>query len=131
MKRILVAAFVVALTAPLGIARADDKPNPAGTWKFTIQMGDNQRDVTLKLKLDDNKVTGTISGRNNTDTAIEDATFKDGEVSFSVTRDRNGKKVTTKYKGKVDGDTIKGKRDFEDRDGKAQTADWEAKRSKD
>ena len=131
MKRILVAAFVVALTAPLGIARADDKPNPAGTWKFTIQMGDNKRDVTLKLKLDDNKVTGTISGRNNTDTAIEDATFKDGEVSFSVTRDRNGKKVTTKYKGKVDGDTIKGKRDFEDRDGKAQPADWEAKRSKD
>jgi hypothetical protein len=130
MKRLLVAAFVVALVAPVSIARAADKPNPAGTWKFEIMMGDNKREVTLKLKLEDNKLTGTISGRNS-DTAIEDATFKDGEVSFSVTRDRMGKKVTTKYKGKVDGDTIKGKREFEDRDGKPQTADWEAKRSKD
>jgi hypothetical protein len=130
MKRFVAAAFVLALVAPLGVARADDKPNPAGTWKWTIEVGNNKRDVTLKLKLEDGKLTGTISGR-NTDSPIEDATFKDGQVTFSVSRDRMGKKVTTKYTGKIDGDTIKGKREFEDRDGKPQSADWEAKRSKD
>jgi hypothetical protein len=131
MKRFATGAAVLALVALVGVVRAaDDKPNLAGTWKWTQTFGGNTRDVTLKLKLDGEKLTGTISGRNNTDTAIEEATFKDGELSFSVTRDRNGQKVTTKYKGKLDGDTIKGKREF-DRNGQAQSEDWEAKRSKD
>ena len=67
-------------------------------------------------------------GRNN-DTPIEDAKFKDGEVSFKVTRERNGQKTTTSYSGKVSGDTIKGKAESE-RDGKTQSRDWEAKRAK-
>jgi hypothetical protein len=71
-----------------------------------------------------------MPGRNNQETAIEDGKFKDGEVSFSVTRERNGQKFTQKYTGKIDGDTLKGKIEFE-RDGKAETRDFEAKRSKD
>ena len=61
---------------------------------------------------------------------IEDATFKDGEVSFKVTRERNGQKFTTKYTGKVSGDTIKGKAESE-RNGQTNSRDWEAARSKD
>ena len=60
---------------------------------------------------------------------IEDAKFKDGEVAFAVTRERNGQKFTIKYKGKVSGDTIKGKTEFE-RNGEKQSRDWEAKREK-
>ena len=69
-------------------------------------------------------------GRDNQETPIEDATYKDGEVSFKVTRERNGQKFTTKYHGKVSGDTIKGKAESE-RQGQAQSRDWEAKRAKD
>jgi hypothetical protein len=85
--------------------------------------------MSLKLKLDGDKLTGSIPGRNNTETAIENGTFKDGQVSFSVTRERNNQKVTTKYSGKLDGDTIKGKIEGE-RNGQATSRDWEAKREK-
>ena len=37
--------------------------------------------------------------------------------------------MTTKYTGKVSGDTIKGKTERE-RDGQTQSRDWEAKRAK-
>ena len=130
MKRFAVVA-VVALVSFVGMARADDKANPTGTWKWTV-MGPNNtnRDVTLKLKLEGGKLTGAMVGRNNQDTPIEDASFKDGAVSFKVTRERNGQKFVTKYEGKLDGDTIKGKSTF-DRDGNTMSRDWEAKRAKD
>ena len=49
------------------------------------------------------------------------------EISFQVTREMNGNKVTTKYTGKVNGDTIKGKSESQ-RDGQAQSRDWTAKK---
>jgi hypothetical protein len=125
------AVLAVACFSLISFARADDKPNPTGTWKWTVTNNNNQtRDVTLKLKLEDNKLTGALLGRNDQETKIEDATFKDGEVTFSVTRERNGQKMTSKYTGKVSGDTLKGKIESE-RDGKPQSRDWEAKRAKD
>jgi len=108
--------------------RADDKKvDPAGTWKwsFTGQNGQT-RETTLKLKMDGDKLTGTVSGRNG-DTAIEEAKLKDDTISFQVTREFNGNKFTQKYSGKISGDTIKGKIEFA-RNGEAQSRDWEAKR---
>jgi hypothetical protein len=127
MKRLVLVAVVVALG---GVARADDKSGPSGTWKWSVEINGQTRETTLKLKAEGEKLTGTISGRQNTETKIEDGTFKGGEVSFTVTRERNGQKFTTKYKGKVEGDTIKGKAESE-RDGQTQSRDWEAKRAKD
>ena len=129
MKRVVVAALVLAFSGLAGFAKAEEKPNPNGTWKWTVQMGEQKREQTLKLKLDGDKLTGAMVGRNNEETAIEDGKYKDGELSFKVTRERQGQKSTTKYVGKVSGDTIKGKRESE-RDGKAQSRDWEAKRAK-
>ena len=105
---------------------ADD---PSGTWKWQVKRGEQKRDVTLTLKLEGDKLTGHMPGRNNTVTPIEDASFKDGTVAFSVTREFNGVKRTTKYSGKLSADTITGKSDGTDRDGKAVTADWVAKKT--
>ena len=60
-----------------------------------------------------------------------DAKYKDGELSFSVTREgRDGQKMTSKYSGKLSGDTIKGKIEMPARGGgEARTLDWEAKRA--
>jgi len=129
MQRILTAAIglaMVAVMAAANVARAED--NPTGTWKWE-QKGNNQsREVTLKLKLDSGKLTGTISGR-TADTEISDGTYKDGDIAFSVTRERNGNKFTTKYSGKLSGDTIKGKAESE-RNGQTTSRDWEANRAK-
>ena len=109
-----------------GVAQAAD---PTGTWKYSVMFGDQTREQTLKLKLEGDKLTGAVVGRNNTETAIGDATFKDDTVSFTVTRERDGNKFVTKYSGKLEGDTIKGKIESE-RNGEKQSRDWSAKREK-
>jgi hypothetical protein len=129
MQRRQFLAFGLAIVGLAGIVHAQDKPNPTGTWKWSVTFNDQTREMTLKLKLDGEKLTGTMLGRNNQETAIEDATFKDGEVAFSVTRERNGQKNTTKYKGKIEGDMIKGKSEMT-RNGENQSRDWNAKREK-
>lgn len=124
--------FLILGLALLGMvtqAQAADKADPTGTWKWSVTFNDQTRESTLKLKLDGDKLTGTMLGRNNSETAIENATFKDGQVSFTVTRERNNMKMTTKYTGKLEGDVIKGKSEFE-RNGQSQSRDWEAKREK-
>lgn len=119
----------LALMGMVTQALAADKADPTGTWKWSVTFNDQTRESTLKLKLDGDKLTGTMLGRNNSETAIENATFKDGQISFSVTRERNNQKMTTKYSGKLEGDVIKGKSEFE-RNGQTQSRDWEAKREK-
>jgi hypothetical protein len=128
MKFVMAAAALGLFTLGLiGSTQAADAVT--GTWKWTVTFGDQTREVSAKLKLDGEKVTGTIPGRNNTETAIENGTFKDGAISFSVTRERDGQKFTSKYSGKVEGDTIKGKIESE-RDGQTRSREWEAKRAK-
>ncbi len=126
MNRLVVAVLVLAVA---GVARAEDKPNPTGTWKWTVTFGDQKRDFAVKLKLDGDKLTGTFVGPDGKESPIEDASYKDGEAAFKVTRERDGNKFTVKFKGKVSGDTIKGKSEFE-RNGETQSRDWEAKREK-
>jgi hypothetical protein len=144
MKRLAVGAAVLALVGLTGVARADDKkPNPTGTWKWSTNFGGQTRETTLKLKLDGDKLTGAIVAGDQ-ETAIEEGTYKDGEISFKVTRERNGQKMTMKYTGKVSGDTIKGKIEGAGgrggqpgaggaggrggRGGQGMARDWEAKR---
>ena len=119
----------LAMISLVSIGYAADKADPTGTWKWKVNFNNQDREVTLKLKYESDKLTGKISGQNNTEIDIADATFKDSEIAFNVTRERDGQKRTMKYKGKLDGDTIKGKAEFE-RDGQAQSRDWEAKREK-
>jgi hypothetical protein len=129
MGRLVLGALVVAAVGFDGTARADNNANAAGTWKWTVEFNGQKRDMTLKLKQEGSKLTGAMIGRNNNETAIDDGSFKDGNVSFTVTRERNGQKSTQKYTGKVVGDVIKGKVEFE-RNGQAQSRDWEARRAK-
>jgi hypothetical protein len=119
-------AVVMIATLTLSARAADD---PTGTWTWKVERNGQSRDVTLKLKLEDGKLTGSMPGRNNTDTPITDATYKDGDIAFSVTREFNGNKFTTKYNGKLSGDSIKGKSETE-RNGEKQSRDWDAQRSK-
>jgi hypothetical protein len=126
MKWFLMIALCLATLGLAGTAVGAD--DPSGSWKWSVKRGDQTREVTLTLKLEGDKLTGHMPGRNNTVTPIEDASFKDGTVAFSVTREFNGVKRTTKYSGKLSGDTITGKSEGTDRDGKAVTNDWVAKK---
>jgi hypothetical protein len=120
-----VSLFSVIMVSSALAADAD----PTGTWKWTATFNNQSREVTLKLKLEGGKLTGTMPGRNNTETAIEDGKFEGGKISFKVTRERNGQKNTSTYTGELKDDTIKGKIEGE-RNGEKFSRDWEAKREK-
>ena len=110
-------------------ALAADSIDGTWEWETTGGQGGQTFQQRAKLKQDGEKLTGVIIGRNDQETAIKDGKIKDGEISFSVTRERQGQSMTTKYTGKLSGDTIKGKTERE-RDGQTQSRDWEAKRAK-
>jgi hypothetical protein len=127
MRGLIAAGLVAGL---IGIAGAEDKKSdPTGTWKWTTEFNGQKREQTLKLKLEGDKLTGTMPGRNDAVTRIEDGKFKDGEVTFSVSRERNGTKLVSKYKAKVDGDAMKGTIETE-RDGQTQKREFEAERDR-
>jgi|SRR6516162_7172484 uncharacterized protein (DUF2147 family) len=121
-------ATLICLLAVAGMARAEDKPNPNGTWKYTAEVNGQSIEVTIKLKLEGEKLTGTVTVL-DTESKIEDSKYQDGEVSFKVNGEVNDNKFTIKYQGKIQGDTFKGKRELE-RDGQTNTREFEAKRSK-
>jgi len=147
-------ALALALVVPAQAADAK-KADPNGTWTWTQPPrggGDapanaTPRKSTLKLKVDDEKLTGTLSqpafGRRGqggdapatppapVETAISKGKVNGNEISFEVTRTRGENSFTTKYTGKIDGDAIKGKIEMPGRDGgDAVSRDWEAKRDK-
>ena len=128
----LAACAFVALSAVSQTQAAD----ATGTWTWSRpgRNGGEAQKMTLKLKAEGEKLTGTLSspgrqGAAAVDTEISDGKVKGDEVSFSVTREFNGNKMTSKYAGKVSGDTLKGKVESE-RNGQAQSRDWEATREK-
>ena len=133
----MMACAVLALGAISQSQAADKKADPTGTWTWTVpgRNGGPDRKSTLKLKTEGDKLTGTVAapGRGQNaeprETEITDGKVKGDEVSFTVTREFNGNKFTQKYTGKVSGDSIKGKMEFE-RNGETQSRDWEAKREK-
>jgi hypothetical protein len=128
MKHLAYAAVCLLSLAMVSSALAADA-DPTGTWKWTATFNNQSREVTLKLKLDGDKLTGSMPGRNNTETQIEDGKYEGGKISFKVTREFNGNKFTSSYTGEVKDDTIKGKIESE-RNGQKQSRDWEAKREK-
>ncbi len=123
---ILIAVGLLGLGLP-SVAMADDKADPTGTWSWTVTRGGQEFKPVLKIKKEDGKLTGTITGRQDTENKIDKVEFKEGTLSFEVTREFNGQKFTQKYSGKVAGDTIKGKITFE-RDGEKMEREWDAKR---
>ena len=132
MKRVLrfivPTAVCVCFALVVAVRAEEKKVDPTGAWTWSIAGRDGTaRQVTAKLKLEDGKLTGTVTGRQG-DIAIEDAKYAGGEVSFKVTREFNGTKFVQTFAGKVSADTITGKIGF-DRNGEPQSLDWNAKRT--
>jgi len=129
---------VLVLGAVTSAQAADKKADANGTWSWTApgRNGGEGRKSTLKLKTDGDKLTGSVTspGRGQNaeprTTDIGDGKVKGDEISFTVTREFNNNKIVQKFSGKVEGDTIKGKISFKNRDGEDQSRDWEAKREK-
>jgi hypothetical protein len=126
-------SVVVALSAASQI-HAQTKVDPSGTWTWTTPAGKDApgRKSTLKLKLDREKISGGLdlpgTTRQGGETAITDAKLAGETLTFTVTRKLAGNAFLQKVSGKMSGDTIKGRVEFE-RDGKPESREWVARRA--
>jgi hypothetical protein len=112
-------------------AAAAQAADANGTWKWSFSRGDQQIELSLDLKQDGEKLTGTLHlpFGDGVTLDIADGTIKNDELSFKTVFERDGNTFESRYKGTLDGDTIKGTIQ-RDRRGETVTRDWEAKREK-
>jgi hypothetical protein len=131
----IVAIVVLTMGVLVQVQAEDKKVDPTGTYVWTMpgRNGGPDRTNTLVLKLEGDKLSGNLSapgrGGQTAETAIGDAKISGADISFTVVRQFNGNSVTNKFSGKLADGSIKGKMEFE-RNGDAQSRDWEAKMQK-
>ncbi len=138
------ALTIAALAWSSDVSVAADKGavDPRATWKLaTINSLTKAKspERTLKLKLEDGKLAGTIDGRSEIngkvktfEWAIKDTKLAGTTISFTVTHPPtygNGPDSTTTYEGKITGDTMKGTAETE-WNGNTLKRDFEARRVK-
>ena len=120
---------IITLILAIGTAAVAYAADPTGTWKWTVQSPNGEIDTTLKLESKDGKLTGAYSNQFG-NTAISDASFKNDEIAFDVARNFGGNTFVLKYRGKLEGDAIKGKIEAPGfGGGSPQKLDWNAKRT--
>jgi hypothetical protein len=129
MKGLNASSAILVLFVFTNMAAAADQADPTGawTWKYANQSAVH----TLKLKLEGDKLTGSIQDyQNGPESPIEDAAFKDGIVTFKhMYKNREGLKSVASYTGTITGDTIKGTTEFKHPD-QTLVRDWQATRRK-
>jgi hypothetical protein len=126
------------LLSAVALVRGEDKKtDPTGSWSWTMpgRNGRPDRKMTLKLKLDGDKVMGKliapIRGDRSVETEIKEGRIKHGKISFTVTREMGGNAMVTKYTGKITDDTFKGSMSFELNGKAGPEVAWEARRDVD
>lgn len=115
----------------LGIAAAASvfAADPTGTWKWTTQSPNGEIATTLKLESKDGKLAGAYSNQFG-DTMISNVSFQDDVLAFDVVREFGGGQFVVKYRGKLEGDTIKGTLEAPGPDGgEPMKLDWNARRT--
>ena len=129
MRTLIVTALVLGM---VGLSAAQDKKksDPTGTWKCETDVMGQKRESTLHLKSEGGKLTGTVTWADKKESKVENAKFKDGELTYSVMRELMDQTFTISYKLKVEGDTLKGKAEAEF-GGETRSFDVEGKRQKD
>ena len=121
--RILVSFLAV---APATAVFAAD---PTGTWTWAVHSPNGDIGTTARFGSKDGKITGAYSNEFG-ETAINNATLEGDVLAFEVVRDLGGNQFIVKYRGKIEGDTIKGTIEAPGfGGGEAQKFEWSAKRS--
>ena len=102
-QRILFLSIGVLLAVTSFVLAADLN----GKWVAQVPGRDGQtRETTFNFKVEGEKLTGTVSGRQG-DNPISDGKISGDTITFTVTASAQGNEVKFVYQGKVTGDEIK------------------------
>jgi hypothetical protein len=120
---------IFSLLALLGVfsfvAAAAD---PSGTYKAEMQgRNGNTQTITINLKADGGNLTGSITTPRG-DNPISDGKVDGNNVSFVQKMSFNGNDMVIKYKGTIDGDSIKFERSMTTQDGQERKTQFTAKK---
>ena len=126
MKAILSVALVLGVC---GLAGAADKVDPVGTWKCDYEIGSQKLTATLTIKMDGDKLAGTISWPDQKDEKLKDVKLKESTLTFSAVRKFMDKEFPLDFTLTIEGDKFKGK-SSSNFGGKMQEFDIEGKREK-
>ena len=127
MKAILSAMLVLGLC---GLAGAQgDKVDPVGTWKCDYEIASQKRTATLTIKMDGDKLAGTMSWPDQKDEKLKDVKLKESTLTFSAVRKFRGNEFPLDFTLTIEGDKFKGKSAAEFA-GQKQEFDIEGKRDK-
>jgi hypothetical protein len=133
MTKKLLFVVTILLVASFALMAAD----VSGKWTFEQpgRGGNPGRQVTITLKADGAKLTGSVPGMGRggdnppPPTEITDGKVDGNIVSFTVKREFNGNTMVQKYEGTVNGDEMKLKITRTGQDGTPMTNEVTAKRS--
>ena len=132
MTKKLLFVITILLVASFALMAAD----VSGKWTFEQpgRGGNPGRPVTITLKVDGAKLTGSVPGMGRggdnppPPTEITDGKVDGNNVSFTVKREFNGNTMVTKYEGTISGDELKLKITRDGQNG-PQTTEVTAKRA--
>jgi hypothetical protein len=127
MKSKVISICAVVLLAVTSAWAAD----AAGKWTATVPGAQGESTITLVLKVEGEKLTGTL---NNTqapgDVQIAEGKVTGDEISFSLMRDIGGTQTKVLWKGKISEDAIKFTRSTQGAAGPGAATEITAKRAK-
>jgi hypothetical protein len=104
-RRTMKSLWILALMAVCSLAALAS--DASGTWKATVETPNGAMENTFTLKVDGDKLTGTITMGQFGEAPISEGKVDGDNVSFLVVREFNGNQFRINYKGKVAGDEMK------------------------
>ena len=131
MTKKLLFVLTILLVAAFALMAAD----VTGKWVYEQpgRGGGNPTQVTLNLKVDAGKLTGSVvrpgRGGEPMETQISEGKVDGDNISFKVTTQMGGNAMTSEYVGTVAGHEMKLKITRPGRDGTPTTNEFTAKRS--
>ena len=117
-KNIVFAALI--LLAPLAFCFAQEGINVSGEWDLTVNTPRGEMTSTAKFVQEGEKLTVTVASPRGESTGT--GTIKGADIEWTITRESPRGQFTITYKGKVEGNTMKGEAQM----GDFGTSEWKA-----
>ena len=120
-----VCMLLICVFAVAGLALAQAKVD--GKWTAEIQGARGTQMITMTLKNDGGKLTGTVEGGRGGAIPIEEGTVSGNTIKFKQKQMGRGGEVVLNYSGTISGDEIKFTRQVEG--GQGMPVEFTAKRA--
>ena len=125
----LIALVLVVFAGTLVLpAPAAGQGSVDGRWTGEVQGGRGPQQITLTLKADGNKLTGSSAGGRGGEVQIQEGSISGANLKFKTTQQGRGGEITFSWSGTLKGDEIAMTRMAEG--GQGQKQEFTLKRAK-